>query len=107
MVLDMTVKGYKAKKSSGKYYIPNTFDSNVGKNLRILRKKYNLTIENFAEKVHLSSRSISNYENGNNTITIESLVKIYESNIYRESFTSLNELFDALINSAYMQSRKK
>lgn len=103
----MTVKGYNTRKTAGKYYIPNTFDLNVGNNLRTLRQMHHLTIDAFAEKVHLSSRSISNYENGNNTITIESLVKIYESNIYRESFTSLNELFDALINSAYMQSRKR
>ncbi|RLU52460.1 XRE family transcriptional regulator [Streptococcus iniae] len=67
--------------------------------LREMRKKKNLTISKFSELINLSDKIISNYENGKNLITIESIVKIYKSNVFYPM--TLTELLDILVVSVF------
>lgn len=67
----------------------------MGEALRTLRKQRNLTISQFAEIVDLSDKIISNYERGMNAITIESIVKIYRSNVFAPK--TLSEILDIIV----------
>lgn len=68
---------------------------NIGSNLRQLRNKKELTIEDFAERTNLSAKSISNCERGVNLISIESIIKIHESKLFDEY--NLSDLFQIII----------
>lgn len=80
-------------------YIFNNNLLKMGKALRTLRQRKGLTISEFAEIVNLSDRIISNYENGKNLITIESIIKIYRSDVFTP--LTLSELLDILIVNIY------
>lgn len=80
----------------------NTNILKIGTSLRTLRKRKGLTIAQFAEKVDLSEKIISNYENGKNIISIESIIKIYQSKVYAP--LTLTELFDILIIQIYEEN---
>ena len=47
---------------------------NVGKNIAKFRKEKNLTQEELAKKINVSSKTISSYENNRNLPTIETLL---------------------------------
>lgn len=94
----MTVKG-----ANIRYYNPDPFDNRVGSKIKELRKNANMTIDEFSEATNLSHRTISNYENGKNTISIQSLIKIYESIPFHDKYNNLDELFTALISSSYYE----
>ena len=47
----------------------------IGKFLKELRKKKGLTQEQIAEKFHVSNRTISRWENGNNMPDLDVLMK--------------------------------
>lgn len=67
----------------------------MGKQLKFLRKQNNLTISQVAELLDLSDKIISNYENGYNYITIETIIKIYKTNAFGNR--DLNELLQIFI----------
>jgi transcriptional regulator with XRE-family HTH domain len=47
-------------------------------NFKELRKKKNFTQSEFAEKINVSTRALSNYENGNTDITLKKIQEIAE-----------------------------
>ena len=47
---------------------------NVGKNIAKFRKEKNLTQEELAKKINVSSKTISSYENNKNLPNIETLI---------------------------------
>ncbi|HLQ82502.1 MAG TPA: helix-turn-helix transcriptional regulator [Pseudogracilibacillus sp.] len=67
----------------------------MGKKLRLLRKYHHLTISDLAERLDLSDKIISNYENGYNRMTIETLVLIYDSEAFGQ--IDLEELLQIFI----------
>ncbi|WP_239773091.1 helix-turn-helix transcriptional regulator [Mammaliicoccus sp. I-M36] len=67
----------------------------MGRKLRLLRKKEELTIEELAEKLDLSSKIISNYENGKNKMTIDTIIKIDRNMVFEDK--SLEELVQIFI----------
>ncbi len=71
----------------------------MGKSLRTLRLNKNLTISQFSEQIDLSERMISNYENGKNVLSIETIVKIDRSGVFGP--LKLRDLFDILVFSIY------
>lgn len=75
------------------------FDIEVGKTLRRLRKNKHFTIEEFAELTNLSPKTISNYENGKNTLSIATIIAIHESEEYSDQ--DLIDLFQLLIEDNY------
>lgn len=79
----------------------SNFDIRVGNTLRDLRKSKHFTIEEFAELTNLSPKTISNYENGKNTISIATLIAIHESNEYNN--WELTDLFQYLIEDNYLK----
>lgn len=95
----MTIKG--ANQSKHPY---NIFDNMVGERIRELRKEYGMTIDQFAEITDLSNKTISNYENGKNTITIPSLINIYKA--FDSHFNDVNEVFIALVYPAYKETQE-
>lgn len=77
------------------------FDNNLfkmGDSLRKLRENRHFTIEQFAEKTDLSTKTIGNCERGLNFLSIESIVKIYRSNVFN---LTLSELLEVLIVQIY------
>lgn len=67
----------------------------MGEALRILRKKENLTINKLSETLNKSEKIISNYENGYNHMTLETIITIYESDFLNDY--SLEELLHIFI----------
>lgn len=51
---------------------------NVGKNIAKFRKKKNLTQEELAQKINISAKAISSYENNRNLPNIETLILLSE-----------------------------
>ncbi|HCX73887.1 MAG TPA: XRE family transcriptional regulator [Candidatus Cloacimonas sp.] len=54
----------------------DTFNKRVGKRIKELREKHNLTQENLANKLGVNRSLITNLENGNRKITAEEMQKI-------------------------------
>lgn len=71
----------------------------IGRRLRSLRKQKKLTISQFAEVIDLSTKMVSNYENGKNVMTIETIVKIHRRKVFEPK--TLGELFEILVISIY------
>lgn len=67
----------------------------MGFKLKELRQLNGLSISELAETVDLSEKSISNYENGYNRITIETIVTIYQQKALGER--ELEELLEIFI----------
>lgn len=53
--------------------------ASVGKNMRTLRKKQNMTQDSLADKLYVTRQTISNYEIGKTQPDIDTLVKIAEA----------------------------
>ena len=51
---------------------------NIGKNIRYLRNKANLTQEELAERLFVTRQTVSNYENGKSRPDVDMIVKIGE-----------------------------
>ncbi len=66
----------------------------MGNTLRNFRKHKGMTIEQLAEALSVSTRMIYNYENGKNIISLETIVLMYERNIFERT---LEELVDSFI----------
>lgn len=71
----------------------------MGNQLKELRKVERMTVEELSEKLDVSPRMIYNYENGNNILSIEMIVRIYEINVFKER--SLEELVEIFIIQIY------
>ncbi len=71
----------------------------MGNQLKELRKIEKLTIEELSEKLDVSPRMIYNYENGNNVLSIEMIVRMYERRIFKER--TLEELLEIFIIQIY------
>lgn len=71
----------------------------MGKRLRKLRKSQGLTISQLSEQIGLSGRMVSNYERGENAISLEIIIKIYESKVFEDR--SLEELFRFIVIEVY------
>lgn len=71
----------------------------MGTMLGKLREHDNMTIEELAESLGVSTRMIYNYENGKNIISLEMIVKIYERKIFTNR--TLEELVDIFIIQIY------
>ena len=71
----------------------------MGNQLKELRKFERMTVEELSEKLDVSPRMIYNYENGNNILSIEMIVRIYEINVFKER--SLEELVEIFIIQIY------
>lgn len=71
----------------------------MGERLRELRKSKRLTIQQLAEQIGLSDRMVSNYERGTNAISLEFIIKVYESRVFEER--SLEELLKYLVIEVY------
>lgn len=71
----------------------------MGKRLRKLRKSQGLTISQLSEQIGLSDRMVSNYERGENAISLEIIIKIYESKVFEDR--SLEELFRFIVIEVY------
>lgn len=66
----------------------------MGIQLRNLRKKEGYTIEELAEILNVSSKIISNYENGYNRMTLDSILNIYYSEFAADlDLSTLSEIF--------------
>lgn len=83
------------RKNSGSNNRIYSMGAMLGK-LRILE---NMTIEQLAEALSVSTRMIYNYENGKNILSLEMIVKIYERKIFSDR--SLEELVDIFIVQIY------
>lgn len=90
-----------------------TYDAvEFGKRLRVIRKKCKYTQEQLAEKLFLSTDSISNYENGKTTCMPEHVTKIcqimnvsadylyfgFEKELIPEKSTKIEEIISKLQN---------
>lgn len=71
----------------------------MGERLRELRKSQKLTISQLAEQIGLSDRMVSNYERGENAISLEFIIKIYESGVFEDR--SLEELLRFFVVEIY------
>lgn len=71
----------------------------MGERLRELRKSKKLTISQLAEQIGMSDRMVSNYERGENAISLEFIIKIYESKVFEDR--SLEELLYLFIVEIY------
>jgi len=71
----------------------------MGERLRELRKSQKLTISQLAEQIGLSDRMVSNYERGENAISLEFIIKIYESGVFEDR--NLEELLQYLVVEIY------
>lgn len=78
-----------------KKYIPNDDPYlQMGKKLNELRKKENLSITELSETLDLSTKIISNYENGWNRMTLETILSIYESDFANDyDLDTLTQIF--------------
>ena len=67
----------------------------IGRFLKELRKKKGLTQEQIAEKFHVSNRTISRWENGNNMPDLDVLMKyqIITKLTYGKLFCLIHEMF--------------
>ncbi len=54
----------------------NEISMNIGKQIKLLRKIKNMTLEDFSKKINKSVSTVSKYENGNISIDIETLFDI-------------------------------
>lgn len=50
--------------------------SKIGKNIQRYRENKNVTIEELALKIRCGTKTLENYENGTNTPTIQTVMKI-------------------------------
>ncbi|WP_324729070.1 helix-turn-helix transcriptional regulator [Lysinibacillus fusiformis] len=71
----------------------------MGERLRELRNSQKLTISQLAEQIGLSERMVSNYERGENAISLEFIIKIYESRVFEDR--SLEELLRFFVVEIY------
>ncbi|BAC15286.1 hypothetical protein [Oceanobacillus iheyensis HTE831] len=71
----------------------------MGLKLRELREHNKMTISDLAELMDVSVKTISNYENGYNRMTIEAIIKIYRNSVFGEK--DLEELLDLFIVSIF------
>ncbi len=71
----------------------------MGERLRKLRKSKKLTISQLAEQIGMSDRMVSNYERGENAISLEFIIKIYEAKVFEDR--SLEELLYLFIVEIY------
>jgi len=67
----------------------------MGSKLKKLRKEHGMTIADLAERIDLSEKIISNYENGYNRMTIETIIRIYNFETFGPR--SLEELLQIFI----------
>jgi len=75
--------------------------SKMGGKLRILREQHNMTISQLAETIQVSNKTISNYENGHNRMTIETLIKLYNTRAFGEF--ELEELLQIFIVDIFIE----
>ena len=81
------------------------FNIVTGQKLKDFREKnLDITIAAFAENTGLSSKTISNYENGRYTLPISTLIAIYESGLFNMSLEYLCKIF---IVSTYDEIKDK
>ncbi|CAL7896589.1 HTH cro/C1-type domain-containing protein [Fusobacterium necrophorum subsp. funduliforme] len=79
--------------------------TNIGEKLKFIRKKLNLTQEEFAEKLNLTKPTIMSYEKGKSSITVELLEEICNLvNINLSSFFSEN---NDVFEGAHIQNDSK
>lgn len=78
---------------------PNDRISQMGRRLYQLRELEGLTIEELAEQLDVSPRMVRHYESGNNVISVEIIVKMYERKVFKDR--SLEELVNIFIIQIY------
>lgn len=75
-------------------------DSNVmdiiAKRIKELRVNQNLTIDQLSDQTQISERMFGNYENARNLITIETIVKLFNAQVF-EDHLDLEDLVNVLI----------
>ncbi|MBY8910026.1 helix-turn-helix domain-containing protein [Salinicoccus roseus] len=68
----------------------------MGGRLKELRLKQQLTLEELEERVNISSRMLGNYERGDNVITIETIIKLYNAQVF-DDYLDIEDLVQVLI----------
>lgn len=58
--------------------VKNSIDSAIGKVFKSYRKKYHLTQTQVADKLGIQKNIISEIENGNSGVKLETLIKLHE-----------------------------
>lgn len=86
----------------------------IGKKIKEIRKKNNLTQENFCEQIGIEPSSLSNIENGKSYPSIQTVLKVFkEFNITPDKFFDCeyykndNELEDEIIEIIKKQSGER
>ncbi|WP_338631774.1 XRE family transcriptional regulator [Clostridium baratii] len=88
-------------------------NNNISENLYLLRKKFNLSQSDLANKLNISRQALSNYENGTRTPTIDLIIEI--AKIFNCSLDELvnnqnnlsNEKISDLLNINFLNFSKK
>ena len=70
------------------------YKTKIGKNIRSMRKKLGLTIDNLAEKSDLSPNFVGNIERGDGNASVNSLIKLMKS-----LSCSANDVFKGVIDT--------
>lgn len=74
----------------------------MGRRLKEMRENRCLTISQVAEAIDVSNKTISNYENGHNRMTIETIIRINKSNLFED--LDLDELLRVFIVDIFERS---
>ncbi|MBQ4583236.1 MAG: helix-turn-helix transcriptional regulator [Oscillospiraceae bacterium] len=53
--------------------------ANIAKNIRLLRRKQNMTQDQLAERLHVTRQTVSNYETGKSQPDIDTIVRLAEA----------------------------
>ena len=82
------------------YRTTSVDDSNVmdiiAERIKELRLNQNLTIDQLSDQTQISERMYGNYENARNLITIETIVKLFNAQVF-EDHLDLEDLVNVLI----------
>jgi len=74
---------------------PSDLDKSMGKNLKKLREKYNLSLTDLSISMNTSYKTIWSYENGFNSISIPTLINIQK--IFSEHNVTLEDVFRFIV----------
>lgn len=75
----------------------------IAEKLKFLRTQNNLTIDQLADQAQISERMYGNYENARNLITIETIVKLFNAQVF-DDHLDLEDLIQVLIIDSIKES---
>lgn len=76
-------------------------DKEIGKNLQKLRKNTHISRTQLANSMNVSYKTLWQYENGYNSISIDSLIKM--RTLFRKKNITFDKLFEYLVITAIDQ----